>query len=284
LDFINGKPKKAVEHLVSVIRPATLKALIESKLEMDKSELKKEFLEFVKYLREMAIIHDEHCHVVQQKKTGDSGMRNNGKGNDAGSLSSGHNAGGSSHGGASNKASNRDRTKSGHGRSSESTGTGKQSAREPPPCLNAKKCAGEKQFLSDSPQTEKDESMALLSEYKKTRDAVKKKANFKTLGNNRATSKNRDGQTAYLTAENLGVKVTVLADTGSDYSAIPRSAVEDAKKSGFPLKVEVLPKPIMLNTAIRGESDKQTCSATGLLMSAVTITTPSGPLCIRGVL
>jgi hypothetical protein len=28
LDLINGKPKKAVEHLVSVIRPATLKALI----------------------------------------------------------------------------------------------------------------------------------------------------------------------------------------------------------------------------------------------------------------
>jgi hypothetical protein len=37
LDFIHGKPKKAVKHLVSVIRPATLKALIESKLEMDKS-------------------------------------------------------------------------------------------------------------------------------------------------------------------------------------------------------------------------------------------------------
>jgi hypothetical protein len=57
LDFINGKPKKAVEHLVSVIKPATLKALIESKLEMDKSELKKDFLEFVKYLEYMAIIH-----------------------------------------------------------------------------------------------------------------------------------------------------------------------------------------------------------------------------------
>jgi hypothetical protein len=76
LDFINGKPNKAVEDLVSVIRPATLKALIESKLEMDKSELKKDFLKFVKYLEEMAIIHDEHCHVVEQKKTGDSGMRN----------------------------------------------------------------------------------------------------------------------------------------------------------------------------------------------------------------
>jgi hypothetical protein len=71
LDFINGKPKKAVEHLVSVIRPATLKDLIESKIEMDKSELKKDFLEFVGYLEEMAIIHDEHCHVVEQKKTGD---------------------------------------------------------------------------------------------------------------------------------------------------------------------------------------------------------------------
>jgi hypothetical protein len=114
LDFINSKPKKAVEHLVSVIGPATLKALIESKLEMDKSELKKDFLEFVKYLEDIAIIHNEHCHVVEHKKTGDSGIRNNGKGNDAISRSSGHNAGGSSHGGASNKASDRDRTKSGH--------------------------------------------------------------------------------------------------------------------------------------------------------------------------
>jgi hypothetical protein len=125
--------------------------------------------------------------------------------------------------------------------------------------------------------------MALLSEYKKKRDADKKKANFKTLGNNGATSDNRDGQTAYLTAENLGGKVTVLADTGSGYSAIPSSAMEDARKRGFHLKVEVLPDPIMLNMAIRGESDKQTCSATEMLMSAVTITTPSGPLCMRGV-
>jgi hypothetical protein len=103
------------------------------------------------------------------------------------------------------------------------------------------------------------------------------------LGNDGATSDNRDGQTAYLTAENLGATVTVLADTGSDYSAIPRSAVEDARKRGFPLKVEVLPELIMLNMAIRGESDKQKCSAKEMLMSAVTITTPSGPLCMRGV-
>jgi hypothetical protein len=60
LDSINGKPKNAVEHLVSVIKPATLNALIESKLEMNKSELKKDFLEFVDYLQKMTIIHDEH--------------------------------------------------------------------------------------------------------------------------------------------------------------------------------------------------------------------------------
>jgi hypothetical protein len=113
-----------------------------------------------------------------------------------------------------------------------------------------------------------------LSEYTKKRDADKVKANFETLGNNRATADNRDGQTAYLTAENLGFKVTVLADTGSDYSAIPRSAVEDARKRGFPLKVEVLPEPIMLNMAIRGESDKQTCRAKEMLISMATITTP----------
>jgi hypothetical protein len=97
LDFINGKPKKAVEHLVSVIKPATLKALVESKLEMDKSEIKKDFLKFVKYLEDMAIIHDEHCHVVKQKKTGDTGTKNAGKSSDSGSRSSGHNSGGSSH-------------------------------------------------------------------------------------------------------------------------------------------------------------------------------------------
>jgi hypothetical protein len=122
-----------------------------------------------------------------------------------------------------------------------------------------------------------------LSEYKKRRDADKKRANFKTLGNNRATTDKRDGQTAYLTAENLELKITVLSDTGSDYSAITCSAVEDARKRDFPLKVEVLPEPIMLIMAIRGEIDKQKCSAKEMLMSAVTITTPSGPLCMRGV-
>jgi hypothetical protein len=117
-----------------------------------------------------------------------------------------------------------------------------------------------------------------LSEYKKKRDANKKKANFKKLGNNGATSDNRDGQTAYLTADNLGVKVTVLADTGSDYSAIPRSGEEDVKKRGFPLKVEILPEPIMPNMDITGKSNKQKCSAKGMLMSGVTFSTPPGPL------
>jgi hypothetical protein len=40
LDFINGKPKRAVGHVESVIKPSTLKAPIERKLEMNKSELK----------------------------------------------------------------------------------------------------------------------------------------------------------------------------------------------------------------------------------------------------
>jgi hypothetical protein len=105
-----------------------------------------------------------------------------------------------------------------------------------------------------------------LSEYKKKIYADKKKANFKTLGKNRATDDNRYFQTAYLTAKNLGVRFTVLADTGSDYSAIPRSAVKDAWKCGFLLKVEVLPKPIMLNMAIRSESEKQKCSVQEMLM------------------
>jgi hypothetical protein len=272
----------AVKHLVSVIRPANLKNLIECKLETNKSDLKKDFLEFVAYLEKMAIIYDAHYHVVDHKKTSDFDTKNTGKGSDAGGRSFGHNPGGSAYEGGTNKASDRDRTKTGHGRSSDSTGIEKQSAREPPPCLNTKKCAGEKHFLSDCLGTGMHEEIVLLSEYKKKRDADKKKANFITLGNSGATADNRDGQTAYLTAENLGVKVTVLADKGSDSSSIPRSAVEDARRRGLPLRVEVLPELIMLNMVIRVESDMQMCNATEMLMSAVTIATPSEPLCVRG--
>jgi hypothetical protein len=88
LAFINGKPKKAVEHMMSVIIPAILKALIERNLEMDKSELKKDFFEFDLYLEKMAIIYDEHYHVVYHKKTGNSGVKYTGKSFDAGSRSS----------------------------------------------------------------------------------------------------------------------------------------------------------------------------------------------------
>jgi hypothetical protein len=48
LNLINGKPKKAVKHLL------------------------------IAYLKKMAIIHDEQCHTVEPKKTGDSGV-NTGK-------------------------------------------------------------------------------------------------------------------------------------------------------------------------------------------------------------
>jgi hypothetical protein len=77
---------------VSIIKPATLKSLMESKLEMNMSELKKDFLEFVGYLKKIAIIHDERCHVVEHKNTGDSDMRSTGKSRKAGSRSFGHNS------------------------------------------------------------------------------------------------------------------------------------------------------------------------------------------------
>jgi hypothetical protein len=132
LHFNNRKQKKAVEHLVSVIKPAVLKAKIKSKLEMDKPDLKKDFLEFVAYLEKMSIIHDEHCHVLDHETTGDSGtkntddsgIKNTDKGGDAGGRSSGHNLGESTTGGGSIKTSERDRTNSGNERSSDSSSTG----------------------------------------------------------------------------------------------------------------------------------------------------------------
>jgi hypothetical protein len=43
---------------------------------MDKSDLKKIFLEFVDYREKMAIILDEHCQVLDHKKAEDSGTKN----------------------------------------------------------------------------------------------------------------------------------------------------------------------------------------------------------------
>jgi hypothetical protein len=67
LDFINGKPKKGVEHLVWVKKLATLKAMIESKHEMDNSDLKKDFIESVAYLEKTDMIHDGQGHVCWHK-------------------------------------------------------------------------------------------------------------------------------------------------------------------------------------------------------------------------
>jgi hypothetical protein len=66
----------------------------------------------------------------------------------------------------------------------------------------------------------------MLDEYKEKRNADNKKENLKTLGSNGAAANNRDEHTAYLAAIKLKVKVTVLVETGFDYSAIPRSTVE----------------------------------------------------------
>jgi hypothetical protein len=114
LKFINGKPKKVVEHLVSVIRPVTLNAMIESELEMEKSDLKKDFLKFVANLEKMDIKHHDHCHVIDHKETGDSGTKNTGKCREVGGRSFGHNSVGSTSRGGTNKTSDRDRTKFGN--------------------------------------------------------------------------------------------------------------------------------------------------------------------------
>jgi hypothetical protein len=57
---------------------------------MDKSDLKKNFLEFVAYLEKMAIMNGEHSHMISRMKMGGSGKRYVAKSSDAGSPSSGH--------------------------------------------------------------------------------------------------------------------------------------------------------------------------------------------------
>jgi hypothetical protein len=153
----------------------------------------------------MAIIHDEHGHVVDHKKTGDSRMKNTGKIRNAGGRCSGYKPGGSFSGGGSNMKSDRGRTITSNGTSSDSSGTGKQSTWESLLSLDTKKCAGQKHCFLDCSHTSKDKAIVMLAEYKKKRNADKKKANLKTLGRNREKPDNRDDHTASFTAENLGI-------------------------------------------------------------------------------
>jgi hypothetical protein len=86
---------------------------------MKKSKPKRAFLEFVAYLEKMVIIHDEHQHVLDHKKSGDSCTKHTGKYSDTDGRSSGHNPRGSTSGSGSNKTSDRVRTKLGNRRSKE---------------------------------------------------------------------------------------------------------------------------------------------------------------------
>jgi hypothetical protein len=98
---------------VSVNKPASLKALIESKVEMNKPCLKEDFLTFA-YLEREAILCDEHCHVVDHKKMDDFGTKNMGKNSDVGGRKSERNPGGlSSSRGGCNKTSDQGRRRSG---------------------------------------------------------------------------------------------------------------------------------------------------------------------------
>jgi hypothetical protein len=72
------------------------------------------------------------------------------KGSNAGGRRSRHKPGGSSSGGGSNKISDCDRTKSGNGRSSDSSGTRMQSARNPTPFLKKRSVRAKKKVQLSS--------------------------------------------------------------------------------------------------------------------------------------
>jgi hypothetical protein len=74
LNLVKGKPKKAVEHIVSAIKPVLLKVLVESDLELDQSDLKKDFFQFIKYLEDISVVHDRHGRAAGKNGGGGSNM------------------------------------------------------------------------------------------------------------------------------------------------------------------------------------------------------------------
>jgi hypothetical protein len=132
--------------------------------------------------------------------------------------------------------------------------------------------------MSDCPNSTEAEAVEFVTAYKKAREARKPK--LSALGG--ATGETTGTHTAYIPTENLGVKGMSLADTGAIYSATARKDVDDAIARGFPVILERLPQPVTLSMAVVGSDTVTDIVVTETLLSAVTIATPGGPLCMRG--
>jgi hypothetical protein len=157
LDLVKNKPKRAVEHIVSVIKPTTLKSIVESDLELDKSDLKKDFFKFIEYFEAIAIVHDRHGRPDTTKNGGGNAAYENGSMNSSRSSGRGKSSGGN--GNKHKKLDNSDTSKV-----SDNGGKANRSTEhQAPTCLNVKKCPGKRHYVSDCPNTKEAEAAELLA-------------------------------------------------------------------------------------------------------------------------
>jgi hypothetical protein len=160
-------------------------------------------------------------------------VMNNCKSSDAGSRSSAHNSGGRAYGGASNKASGRDPTKSGHGRSSVSNGTG--SIRPGSRGLTStRKSVGARSTTCPTVLTL--EKTKLLPCFLST--SRRKTSKLWATTERRLTTEMARPR---ISRQNFSESRSPYWKTQSQTTQLLRRAVEDARKRGLPLKFEVLP-------------------------------------------
>lgn len=242
-DFESKQAKLSVEHVLNILPNATLRKRMALNLRLRKDELEEDFRKFVQECGTEAEAIERHEVVKKIEDPASSfewskprlGDQNVGR-----TILRGKKMQKKS--GEKADAKKRDASKKADGSSSKRD-------RDLPDCLH-QKCKG-KHFINDCPVATEDEKKKLKKEYHDAKRA-RLENQKKSKGGVRAVVSGDPDNTSLFAASfcSGAVEVDVMADQGSDMSAIPKDILEAIMKADPSVHVEKLDKAFLFETAV----------------------------------
>ena len=287
--LVDENPKVAIRHICGELRPTALREKIENDILLHKSTLGKDRHKFYKYVMEKTVALDEFLPAIEKAASSSGSLV-------AASYDNKY------HDNKANKVRNR---KSDSGRTDKASVTSPahpsgrkavaisssnklRDAREPPYCLNTKKCYGIRHYMRDCPDTSAEEGKLLVQAYRE-----KEKGNTvrRVLFSDTIDSSDEEQQTAEkhnATGRLVGkladtVQVVVCGDYGADHAGICEEHLKKLAAAQIFVPTLPLSDPIMMQLAVQGSDQTLCATATKMARVSVTLHLPEGPLRLRNV-
>jgi hypothetical protein len=239
-------PKLGTQHLVELVQPVGLQDILHSDRDLQHKDLTKNFSGWVKHIRERAVayeIYNGSSAGKTSKKTSNAGPATKSGGGSGGGGGNGVSGGGGAGIGDSRSKSTSETSKNQMGKdkaSDKKKASSEGSAKEPPSCLNKSKCAYQKHWMSNCPNSTEEEKKTLLDAYKAS----------KASGGSLNSLINSIQSSAHLNVTIGDNSYVAIADTGATHSAIVRPIVESLRAAGVLIATKKLPRPMDLSLAI----------------------------------